>query len=112
MSALRLQLNVILSAWLFYHGIYFALVTAGGVDMKANFTKKKITIGSKVQWNWMGHHVQGVVSQIFHKPVSKIYRGTEFKRNGSPKKPAYLVISKAGSRVLKSHTELTLRKKL
>lgn len=64
-------------------------------------------IGSLVQWNWMNHKVKGTVEKIYLKPVSKIFRGTTYKRNGSPERPAYQVKSLAGNQVVKIHSELT-----
>lgn len=72
--------------------------------------KKVFTKGDKIQWNWMGHAVKGVVKQIYFKPVVKTFRGTEFKRNGTKENPAYLVQSEAGSEVLKLHSELKISK--
>ena len=74
--------------------------------MKTQTVSKAFPIGTPVQWIWMGRPVKGKVLKIFLRPVSKVLRGHEFKRNGSPEKPAYLVKSEAGSDVIKSHTEL------
>lgn len=63
--------------------------------------------GELVQWNWMGRPVKGLIKKVYVKPIAREFRGTLFKRNGSPEKPAYLVRSQAGSDVLKSHSELT-----
>lgn len=69
--------------------------------------KKVFAKGDQIRWNWMGRAVKGVVKQIYFKPVVKTFRGTVFKRNGTKEKPAYLVQSEAGSKVLKSHSELS-----
>jgi len=74
--------------------------------MKKLKVAKPFRIGAKVQWNWMGLKVHGVVKKIFFKPVQKTIRGHLFRRNSSIEKPAYLVVSKAGNDVLKSHSEL------
>jgi hypothetical protein len=63
-------------------------------------------VGARVQWSWMGRKVKGTVQKIYTKPVSKILREFEFKRNGSDENPAYLIRTMAGSDVLKGHTEL------
>ena len=68
---------------------------------------KAFKVGEKIKWKWMGRAVKGVVKQIYLKPVTKVFRGTEFTRNGSPEVPAYLVRSNAGSEILKSHSELS-----
>ncbi len=54
----------------------------------------------------MGRVVKGSIKQIYFKPVAKTFRGTEFRRNGSKEKPAYLIKSEAGSEILKLHSEL------
>jgi hypothetical protein len=77
------------------------------VNMKANKLPVPFKIGDKIKWRWMGRPVTGVIKKVYFKPVTKIFRGAEFKRNGSPEEPAYLVKSKAGSEVLKSHSELS-----
>jgi hypothetical protein len=74
--------------------------------MKKEMTSKSFLIGDKIKWRWMGREVKGVIKKIYLKPVTKTFRGTEFRRNASPEKPAYLVKSDAGSEILKSHTEL------
>ncbi len=67
---------------------------------------KPLKIGDDVQWNWMGHKIQGTVKKIYLKPVTQMRDGKPFTRNGSPEKPAYLVKSAAGSQILKLHSEL------
>ncbi len=78
-----------------------------GAVMKTNRLPEPFRIGEKIKWRWMGRPVSGVVKKVYFKPVTKIFRGAEFKRNGSKEEPAYLVKSKAGSEVLKSHSELS-----
>jgi hypothetical protein len=77
------------------------------IRMKKNQVSKPFKVGDKIKWLWMGRPVKGVVKKIYFKPVTKTFRGTEFKRNASEETPAYLVKSNAGSEVLKSHTELS-----
>jgi hypothetical protein len=72
--------------------------------MKRKNTSFKV--GARVQWNWMGRKVKGTVQRIYTKPVAKILREFEFKRNGSEENPAYLIRTTAGSDVLKGHAEL------
>lgn len=78
--------------------------------MKNVISLKAFKIGASVQWNWMGHVVQGSVKKVYFKPVTKMREGKPFTRNGSLEKPAYLVKSAAGSEVLKLHSELLLSK--
>jgi len=66
----------------------------------------KFKKGSKVKWKWLGRFIEGVVKQSFTKPVAKVIKGKSIKRNGSLKKPAYLVESEAGNLALKLESEL------
>jgi hypothetical protein len=75
--------------------------------MKKNEVTKPFKVGEKIKWLWMGRDVKGVIKKIYLKPVVRTFRGTEFRRNGSVEKPAYLIKSDAGSEVLKSHSELS-----
>ena len=68
--------------------------------------KKPFNVGAKVRWTWMGRPVYGDVKKIYFKPISKVFRGHLFKRNGSEDKPAYLIVTIAGNEVLKSQSEL------
>lgn len=77
---------------------------------KKETSKKPFPVGSSVEWIWMGRKVRGEIKRIYLKPVMMILGGTPFKRNGSSRKPAYLVESQAGRRVIKLHTELTKKK--
>ncbi|RYZ82260.1 MAG: DUF2945 domain-containing protein [Proteobacteria bacterium] len=72
-----------------------------------NSKSKPFKIGAKVQWKWMGRFVEGTVKGLYVKPVSKVFRGHTFRRNGSLETPAYHVKSVAGSDVLKSQSELS-----
>lgn len=71
----------------------------------------KFSAGSKVQWQWLGSTIKGVVEEIFFEPTVRTIKGKRIKRNGSPEKPAYLVRSQAGNLALKLETELSKRKK-
>ncbi len=64
-------------------------------------------IGDKVQWQWLGRAINGVVKEVHTKSISKVIKGKSIKRNGSPQKPAYLVESEAGNLALKLQTELS-----
>lgn len=67
----------------------------------------KFSKGAKVQWQWLGRGIRGVVVQAFQKPVTREIKGKKIKRNGSKENPAYLVKSDAGNRALKLGTELS-----
>lgn len=64
--------------------------------------------GDFVKWKWMGGVIEGVVEEVYHRPVSRQIKGKSIKRNGSKEKPAFLVKSKAGNFALKLITEIEL----
>ncbi|WP_291516376.1 DUF2945 domain-containing protein [Bdellovibrio sp. ArHS] len=66
---------------------------------------------SKVEWQWLGRSIKGHVVEVFKKPVTLEIKGKKITRNGSPEKPAYLVVSEAGNEALKLETELTAQGK-
>lgn len=66
----------------------------------------KFKKGDKVFWQWMGGKVKGRVEEFYLEPVTKEIKSKLIKRNGSPSKPAYLVLSDAGNYALKLETEL------
>jgi hypothetical protein len=70
----------------------------------------KFSIGAKVQWQWLGRPILGVVEEIFFEPVTKSIKGKNIKRNGSKENPAYLFKSDAGNIALKLGAELQSRK--
>lgn len=74
--------------------------------LKMKNALKVYSIGSAVQWKWMGRYISGTVRDIFTEPVSKLIKGKTIKRNGSTENPAYLVESSQGNLALKLHTEL------
>ncbi|MBL7556579.1 MAG: DUF2945 domain-containing protein [Bdellovibrionaceae bacterium] len=67
----------------------------------------KFKKGSPIQWRWLGNTIEGVVLEVFTKPVVREIKGKKIKRNGSAENPAYLVKSSAGNEALKLGTELT-----
>lgn len=67
--------------------------------------------GEKVNWNFGKHKAEGIIKEKFTKKVEKTFKGLKVKRNASPEEPAYLIVQKDGSRVLKSESELKSRKK-
>lgn len=60
----------------------------------------------KVQWQWLGRPINGVVEEIYLESVTQEIKGKKITRHGSPEKPAYLVKSDAGNLALKLHSEL------
>jgi hypothetical protein len=71
---------------------------------------KKYRKDQKIQWQWSGRLIQGVVVEVFLKPLTKVIKGKTIKRNASAEMPAYLVESEAGNRALKLQSELSVRK--
>ncbi len=64
------------------------------------------SIGSKVQWRWLGRDILGVVKEVYTETIIKTIKGKAIKRKGSVENPAYLVESVAGNLALKLHSEL------
>jgi len=69
---------------------------------------KKMSVGTKVQWKWMGRMIGGEVKEIYFEPVAKEIKGKIIKRNGSTENPAFLVKSEAGNVALKLQSELQI----
>jgi phage terminase small subunit len=65
-------------------------------------------VGSKVQWQWMGRFIDGIVMDVYHESVTKLIKGKHIKRNGTQENPACLVLSSAGNQALKLKSELSL----
>lgn len=63
--------------------------------------------GSKVTWKWGANSATGKIAERFTRPVTRRIKGTEVKREASPKEPAYLIEQDNGDKVLKSASELT-----
>jgi hypothetical protein len=73
---------------------------------------KNLSIGSAVQWKWLGRVISGKIKEVYFKPVTKIIKGKSIKRNGSQENPAYLVESDAGNVALKLGTEIEFANKV
>lgn len=69
-------------------------------------SEKYFSIGSSVQWKWMGNFIEGFVREVHTDSISKIIKGKLIKRNGSVENPAYLVQSVSGNFALKLQSEL------
>jgi len=65
--------------------------------------------GVKVEWNWLGQKIYGVVREIHTEKIVRTIKGKKITRNGSKENPAYVVESEAGNLALKLGTELTKR---
>jgi hypothetical protein len=68
-------------------------------------------VGAKVQWQWMGRFITGIIKEVYTEPVSRSIQGKMIQRNGSVKNPAYLVESVAGNMALKLQSELRIKPK-
>ena len=73
--------------------------------------KEKISVGERVQWQWMGRTIAGTVKEIYYEAVLKKIKNKAIKRNGTKENPAYLVESEAGNVALKLQSELQLAAK-
>ena len=71
----------------------------------------KFKKSAKVQWQWLGRPILGVVEEVFEKSISKTIKGKKITRHGTAEKPAYLVKSEAGNLALKLETELSAQAK-
>ncbi len=67
---------------------------------------RKLTKGTKVEWNWGSGSAEGKIKESFTKPVRRTIKGKTIKRNASKDDPAYMVEQEDGARALKSGTEL------
>ena len=67
---------------------------------------KPFSVGVKISWKWLGRKINGIVKEVHFKPISKIIKEKNIKRNGSKENPAYLVQSDSGNLALKLHSEL------
>jgi hypothetical protein len=63
--------------------------------------------GDKVHWNWGKSEAEGTIKEKSEKTVSKKIKGTIVKRKASKEEPAYIIVQKNGSEVVKSESELT-----
>lgn len=63
--------------------------------------------GSRVKWNWGQGVGRGRIAERFDRHVERMIEGSEIRRNGSPRNPAYLVKTDHGGEVLKLESELS-----
>ncbi|WP_045387884.1 DUF2945 domain-containing protein [Falsirhodobacter sp. alg1] len=67
----------------------------------------KFSKGDTVEWNWASGTASGTVEQSFTRRVQRTIKGRKIVRNGSTKRPAYLLSQKDGTKVLKLESELS-----
>lgn len=63
--------------------------------------------GDKVKWSWGNGEGTGKVSERFTDDVTRTIDGSEIKRKATSDCPAYMIEQDDGSRVLKSHSEVS-----
>lgn len=68
---------------------------------------KSYALGTEVSWKWRHGNPKGKVVEVYSSTVSKVLKGSEITRKGTPDNPAYLIEQANGSYVLKLHSELT-----
>lgn len=62
--------------------------------------------GERVEWDWGRGTARARVEEVFPRRVSRTIKGKRITRNGSPERPAYLLVQEDGGQVLKLHSEL------
>jgi hypothetical protein len=62
--------------------------------------------GSKVSWKYGTGTASGKVESVHKEPISRLIKGSEIKRNGSPADPALVIVQDNGDRVLKLQSEV------
>jgi hypothetical protein len=68
----------------------------------------KFSVGSKIQWKWVGRPILGSVEEVFTESVTRTIKGSKIVRHGTKDNPAYLVKSTAGNIALKLETEISV----
>ncbi|WP_420144509.1 DUF2945 domain-containing protein [Sphingobium sp.] len=63
--------------------------------------------GTRVKWNWGQGVGRGRIAERFERHVERVIEGARIRRNGSPRDPAYLIMSDNGGEVLKLRSELS-----
>ncbi len=62
--------------------------------------------GAKVHWTWADDTAHGRIEERFERRVQRTFKGTKVVRNGSAANPAYLIVQKDGTKLLKLGKEL------
>lgn len=68
-----------------------------------------LKVGEKVEWQWLGRKIPGIVIEIHVQKIVRTIKGKRITRNGTKENPAYVVKSEAGNLALKLGTELAKR---
>jgi hypothetical protein len=62
--------------------------------------------GSRVSWKYGTGTATGKIESVHQEPISRMIKGSEIKRNGSPSDPALVIVQDSGDRVLKLRSEV------
>ncbi|AFT95771.1 MULTISPECIES: DUF2945 domain-containing protein [Alteromonas] len=68
---------------------------------------KHYAVNTEVEWEWGSGSAKGNIREKFTNDVERTIKGSSVKREASDSDPAYLIEQDDGSKVLKSHSEIT-----
>lgn len=68
---------------------------------------KHYAINTEVEWEWGNGSATSNIREKFTSDVERTIKGSSVKREASDSDPAYLIEQDDGSKVLKSHSEIT-----
>ena len=68
---------------------------------------KHYAVNTEVEWEWGNGSATGNIRKKFTNDVERTIKGSSVKREASDSDPAYLIEQDDGSKVLKSHREIT-----
>ena len=68
---------------------------------------KHYEVNTEVEWEWGNGSATGNIREKFTNDVERTIKGSSVKREASDSDPAYLIEQDDGSKVLKSHSEIT-----
>lgn len=68
---------------------------------------KHYAVNTEVEWEWGNGSATGNIREKFTNDVERTIKGSTVKREASDSDPAYLIEQDDGSKVLKSHSEIT-----
>ncbi|CAI3961291.1 DUF2945 domain-containing protein [Alteromonas macleodii] len=68
---------------------------------------KHYAVNTEVEWEWGNGSATGNIRKKFTNDVERTIKGSSVKREASDSDPAYLIEQDDGSKVLKSHSEIT-----
>ena len=68
---------------------------------------KHYAVNTEVEWEWGNGSATGNIREKFTNDVERTIKGSSVKREASDSDPAYLIEQDDGSKVLRSHSEIT-----